>query len=172
LCLALDCGHGTCLHVDGALTCICDAGYILEGDRCVEESAVVDAGFPDSGPDGGLDSGLDSGQEADSAADSGDEADADDGNDAAPAEPFGPNLITNPGAETGTLVGWTIIRNGGSGWRAGLPGRSGAFAFTSSYNLCSRSQEIDLIAAGFSEESLDAAPEVIVGEWISKQEFV
>jgi uncharacterized repeat protein (TIGR01451 family) len=76
------------------------------------------------------------------------------------------NLVSNPGAETGDLSGWTIIDNGGYGWSTtGDYPHQGSHSFITSYSWDTRYQEIDLLAAGFSESYLDSAPPVLVGEW-------
>ena len=61
------------------------------------------------------------------------------------------NLVTNGDFETGDSTGWTIIDNNGSG--AGF----GAM-YTTSYEWCSISQTVDLVAAGYTTGELDAAP--------------
>jgi hypothetical protein len=77
------------------------------------------------------------------------------------------NLLTNPGAETGDMSGWTIIANGGNGWSTRGSGYEGTHSFSTSYNWCKRSQEIDLLAKGYTEAQLDATPIVNVGEWFA-----
>jgi PKD repeat protein len=81
------------------------------------------------------------------------------------------NLLTNPSAETGDVSGWDIIANGASGWGAftGPPilggGIDGGYMFTTDNAWCKRSQTIDLIAKGYSEAALNAAPDIVVSEW-------
>ena len=71
------------------------------------------------------------------------------------------NLLMNPSGQSGPTVGWTIIESGGDGW-----GSSGQSAdgdnrcFITSFNWCTRSQTIDLIAAGFTESFLDSSPPI------------
>ena len=77
------------------------------------------------------------------------------------------NLLENPGAETGDLSGWTITADGGNGWNVRGSGYEGSHSFSTSYNWCKRYQEIDLLANGYTEAELDAAPLVIVGEWFA-----
>jgi hypothetical protein len=84
--------------------------------------------------------------------------------------PWSTNLLTNPGAETGNLSGWTTILNGGSGWAVTGTGYQGAYSFVTSYAWDTRSQEIDLLAAGFTAEELDHAPQVTIGEWVKGYE--
>jgi len=83
------------------------------------------------------------------------------------------NLLTNPGAETGDMSGWTIIANGGDGWRVGTIGEyegpyEGDYYFGTSYEWCKRSQEVDLLAKGYTEAQLDAAPTVCAKEWFGQ----
>ncbi len=82
--------------------------------------------------------------------------------------PFDENLVENPGLETGDLTGWTTLLSGGAGFDVGVGGHSGDYSLRTSYGLSEREQTIDLIAAGFSESSLDTAPEVEVSEWIKE----
>mgnify|MGYP006279137755 CR=1 FL=1 len=79
------------------------------------------------------------------------------------------NQLTNPGAEDGDLSGWTLIEDWGDGWDAGSHGtaHSGSNSFATSYSWNRRSQEIDLVEAGFSEAQLDNSPDIAVGEWIA-----
>ncbi len=85
------------------------------------------------------------------------------------------NLLENPGAETGDMSGWTIIANGGDGWgiwgvdTTGYGGPyDGIHCFLTSYEWCNRSQEIDLLAKGYTEAQLDSASTVKVGEWFGQ----
>jgi hypothetical protein len=86
------------------------------------------------------------------------------------AGPFGVNLVTNPGAETGNMSGWTIVANGGNGWAAidtsyyGNP-HSGSYCFGTSYDWDTRYQVINLLAAGFTAAELDSAPPVVFQEY-------
>jgi hypothetical protein len=82
--------------------------------------------------------------------------------------PFDENLVENPGLETSDLTGWTTLSSGGDGFDVGGGGHSGDYSLGTSYGLSEREQTIDLIAAGFSESSLDTAPEVEVSEWIKE----
>ncbi|MEA1864996.1 MAG: NosD domain-containing protein [Euryarchaeota archaeon] len=77
------------------------------------------------------------------------------------------NLLTNPGAETGDMSGWTIIANGGNGWSTRGSGYEGDQSFATSYAWCNRSQEVDLLAKGYTDAQLDATPPVNVGEWFA-----
>jgi hypothetical protein len=85
------------------------------------------------------------------------------------------NLLTNPDAETGDMSGWTIIANGGNGWAiwgvdttAYAGPYEGNHCFLTSYEWCKRSQEIDLLAKGYTKAQLDAAPIVNVEEWFGQ----
>lgn len=81
-----------------------------------------------------------------------------------------PNLLVNGTGESPMSVGWNVINNGGSGWsvapasgpQVGADNDGGYFA--TSYTLDSRSQLIDLQAAGYSTSELDASPVISVGE--------
>lgn len=78
------------------------------------------------------------------------------------------NLLENPSAETGDMSGWTIIDNGGNGWTVDTGGgKEAANSFATSYNWCTRYQEIDLLGKGYTAAQLDAAPPVDVGEWFA-----
>jgi hypothetical protein len=83
----------------------------------------------------------------------------------------GENLLVNPGAETGDLTGWTLELNGGNGWSANFDDivHSGMNAFSTSYGLGVKSQEVDLVAAGFSEALLDSAPPIAFSEWVASR---
>lgn len=92
-----------------------------------------------------------------------------------------PNLIQNPGAETGDYSSWTITANGGgdpacgcgdvTGWSIAndSPVHSGNRSFNTSYVLDERNQVVDLLAAGFSAAQLDAAPPIVMGEWVGSR---
>jgi hypothetical protein len=78
------------------------------------------------------------------------------------------NLLDNPGAESGDMSGWTLLANGGSGWKIDATGRKeGTNSFATSYSWCKRFQEIDLNDKGFSLEQMDSAPSIDVGEWFA-----
>ncbi|NIA09466.1 MAG: hypothetical protein GWP10_07005 [Nitrospiraceae bacterium] len=89
-----------------------------------------------------------------------------------PAAAF--NLLTNPGAETGDLSGWTIIADGGDGWNVEEQGyaHEGDYVFVTSYGWCKRSQEIDLLAEGYTGAQLDASPTVNAEEWFKERDDV
>ncbi len=81
---------------------------------------------------------------------------------------FGRNLLANPGAETGDLTGWTILQNGGDGWRVRDSGaHTGQSAFQVSYDWCRKYQVIDLVAEGFTEQELDEGQNVYISDWFS-----
>lgn len=86
-----------------------------------------------------------------------------------PALAVSPNLLTNPGAETNDLSGWTIIANGGNGWgvTTSTP-YQGTYRFMTSYDWDKRSQEIDLLAKGYTAAQLDAASTVSASEWFGE----
>lgn len=80
------------------------------------------------------------------------------------------NLLTNPGAETGDMSGWTIKPekpDHGETWGVRDSGYEGNHSFSTSYKWCKRSQEIDLLAKGYSEAQLDAVPTINVEEWFA-----
>ena len=93
--------------------------------------------------------------------------------DTAVPEPIGPfdsNLLVNPGLETGDMSGWTVIEGESScAIGEGAAARSGDYGLKTSYSLCRRTQTIDLLTAGFTEEELDAAPEIRVSEWFKER---
>jgi hypothetical protein len=79
------------------------------------------------------------------------------------------NRLENPGGEAGDLSGWQNVTNGGSGWavtsgdvNTHLFGQKG---FITSYMLDTRSQLVDLMALGYGQADLDAAPPITVSEW-------
>ncbi|KAG8568443.1 hypothetical protein GDO81_014003 [Engystomops pustulosus] len=83
------------------------------------------------------------------------------------------NLIKNPCGEE-DLRRWVQVQNGGNGWKVEeLPGDCGAAFprdeiskyFASSFLLCSKSQLIDLLREGYTEEQLDAQPNIVVSDW-------
>ena len=80
------------------------------------------------------------------------------------------NLLENPGAETGDMSGWTIIpedHEHGETWDVRDSGYEGNHSFSTSYKWCKRSQEIDLLAKGYTEAQLDAVPTINVEEWFA-----
>ena len=94
-----------------------------------------------------------------------------------PSNPPPANLLVNGDAETGDNSGWTIINNcGNTGWQVKGARHSGSYGFITSFGgsspsypsaYCRRSQEIDLLAVGYTTSQLDAAPTVHVEEWIA-----
>ncbi|XP_033014480.1 F-box only protein 17-like [Lacerta agilis] len=88
--------------------------------------------------------------------------------------PFGRNLIKNPcGAEQ--FQHW-VIQHGGNGWRVEenrqqVEGAEAQTCFASSYVWCVKSQLIDLLKEGFSEELMDTCqPDVIICDWWGARE--
>lgn len=75
------------------------------------------------------------------------------------------NLLTNPSAQGGATTGWSVV-NGGDGWttRPDSVDADGA-SFLTSYDWCTRSQTIDLLAAGYTPEFLDSSPTILVREY-------
>lgn len=80
------------------------------------------------------------------------------------------NLLDNPGAEDGDMSGWEVTENGGYGWAsiASEDAFEGDRRFGTSYEWCRRYQQIDLLSLGFTEEELDAEPEIRVSEWVGE----
>ncbi|MCK5559500.1 MAG: hypothetical protein KAJ51_02860, partial [Thermoplasmata archaeon] len=76
-----------------------------------------------------------------------------------------PNLLTNPGAESGSMSGWNILADGGNGWRATGGGYEGNYHFLTSYSWCKRYQELDLLTKGYSTDQLNASPTIYAEEW-------
>ncbi len=84
------------------------------------------------------------------------------------------NVLTNPGAETGNLNGWTVYNDHNNGW--GLrtfPVRSGTYGFASSYynrgdpnDYDNLSQLINLTAQGYTAAFLDSAPNIYAGSYV------
>ncbi|XP_040286360.1 F-box only protein 2-like [Bufo bufo] len=83
------------------------------------------------------------------------------------------NLIKNPCGEE-ELEYWEDIQNGGDGWKIeAIPGDCGADIpcdgvskyFASSFECCSKTQVIDLLNEGYTEEVLDAQPNIVVSDW-------
>lgn len=78
----------------------------------------------------------------------------------------GPNLLANPGAESGTLSGWTVLANGGAGWSVtASAAHDGTLSFATSTAWDTRSQEVDLVASGLPSAYLDLVPAVNLEEW-------
>ena len=76
------------------------------------------------------------------------------------------NLVTNP-SNDGTMDGWTIMENGGSGWH---PHTTLPWFCTSNY-WDTRYQIIDLVASGYSASFLYTAPEILVSERVSAKDY-
>ena len=76
------------------------------------------------------------------------------------------NLVTNPGAETNNISGWGTGGAGGS-WSAGGYNHSGDRGFAATYSWGSLNQEIDLVAKGYSTATLDTAPKIRVGSFVT-----
>ncbi|MBN3300822.1 FBX2 protein, partial [Amia calva] len=87
----------------------------------------------------------------------------------------GNNLLQNPCGED-QMEGWELTENGGSEWRVEeLPGDCGSTFcneavknyFVTSFELCLKRQLVDLLAKGFSTETLDSQPTILVEDWYS-----
>lgn len=89
---------------------------------------------------------------------------------------FTKNLLKNSSGEKGLQEHWQIIQDGGDGWLIenppiGVPPlQHTQHCFVTSYSSCSKTQTIDLIKAGFSENILDnMQPSVEISEWYSSR---
>lgn len=67
-------------------------------------------------------------------------------------------LVYTSGYDANSLAGWDIDANGGDGWYI----RSTGFGnlFQTSYNTCTKSQTLDLMAMGYTEAELDDQPRI------------
>ncbi|HVY67959.1 MAG TPA: LamG-like jellyroll fold domain-containing protein [Patescibacteria group bacterium] len=91
----------------------------------------------------------------------------------AQAKPLTYELLANPGAETINFNGWNLTNSGDSGF--GVNGNlswvhSGSYSFVSSYDWDTMSQEIDLLAKGYTAAGLDSQPiinasDFVAGHW-------
>ncbi|WP_422139257.1 VCBS domain-containing protein [Endozoicomonas sp. ALC020] len=78
---------------------------------------------------------------------------------------YSQNLLTNGSAENGTS-GWNIIANGGDGWGSGNSSHDGdGQSWVTSNAWAKKSQTVDLLAKGFTEQYLDSAPDISVSDW-------
>jgi hypothetical protein len=76
------------------------------------------------------------------------------------------NLLVNGSAEAGDMSGWTIEKNGGDGWKViGDNYDDDGTSFVTSFQITVRSQTVDLLAAGYTADQLDAAPDIVAGEY-------
>ena len=81
------------------------------------------------------------------------------------------NLVTNPGATSGTS-GWSVIANGGNGWSTTGGNHDGDGAsWITSYGWARKSQTIDLLSKGFSADYLDSQPTISVSDWYSQSSY-
>ncbi|XP_061074797.1 F-box only protein 6-like [Conger conger] len=85
------------------------------------------------------------------------------------------NLIKNPCGQE-NMAFWAITANGGDKWRVddiSFPGRNDFLpevmtkTFVTSFGMCLKKQVVDLLAAGFLPDALDAQPPVTVKDWYS-----
>lgn len=82
---------------------------------------------------------------------------------------YSENLLTNPGAESGNMSGWTVIQNGGNGWAVShYQILGGNYCYITSYGWDKKSQTIDLLSKGYTAAELDAAPKIYVECWAAK----
>ena len=78
-----------------------------------------------------------------------------------------PNLLVNGGAEDGDMTGWTNLVghwcvHGHAEFR-----HTGGYSFMTGAAMCTRNQEVDLIALGYTAEQLDTGlPQVVCSDWI------
>ena len=85
-----------------------------------------------------------------------------------------PNLLENPGGESGDLSGWTILHEGAGAWSVATQSFDGAFSFTAGNddtNWPHREQVINLTNLGYSTTFLDGAPAVCAEEWAARYDF-
>jgi hypothetical protein len=144
---AMCAANATCTNTPGSYTCACNPGYLGNGKQC---APVGGMGVPG---DVSINAGATTTTSASVTL--------------YLQEPG--DLITNPGGETGDLSGWTILQNGGSGWAAAAGDPPihlfGQNVSITSYALDTRDQLLDLIALGYTQAQLDAAPPIAVREW-------
>ncbi|XP_062842363.1 F-box only protein 2 [Trichomycterus rosablanca] len=86
------------------------------------------------------------------------------------------NLLKNPNGDEG-MDFWEMTENGGSGWQVeDMPGDCGynfvdetiSKYFATSFELCLKTQEIDLVTEGYDPEVLDTHPATVtVQDWYS-----
>jgi hypothetical protein len=142
--------------------CENNGGVVVAEYEC-ESSSHVCCDFSSS-------TDTDSGSDTDTGSDTGGGTDS----DTATADCPSGNLLENGGMETGDLTGWTIIDDGGDGWivRDWANGPTypieGGWMAGTSYLWCTRYQEVDLLAEGFSAATLDAAPTVHFQEYVTE----
>ncbi|XP_071969450.1 F-box only protein 2-like [Engystomops pustulosus] len=79
------------------------------------------------------------------------------------------NLIRNPCGEEG-LDHWQAVQNGGDGWKVendvGIPEYPYHMKyFAASFQQCSKTQVIDLLKHGYSNEFLDSQPNIMISDW-------
>ena len=93
-----------------------------------------------------------------------------------PDNPFERNLIMNHSGNEGVKKHWKILRNSGSEWAVEKPPKGvpplpetepifkdSQVCFVTSFEFCSKVQEVDLIAEGFTSQILDdIQPPIIV----------
>ncbi|XP_001600314.2 F-box only protein 6 [Nasonia vitripennis] len=95
---------------------------------------------------------------------------------------FGRNLIKNHSGKTRVNSDWTIVNDGGDGWKVenppvGVPAlpddpvfEGKQCCFVTSYDRCCKQQTIDLLDEGFTEYLLDnLQPTIKVSEWYSSR---
>ncbi|WP_257293046.1 cadherin domain-containing protein, partial [Endozoicomonas sp. ONNA1] len=78
---------------------------------------------------------------------------------------YSQNLLTNGSGQNGTSD-WNIIENGGNGWASTNDSHDGdGKGWITSHQWAKKSQTIDLLAKGFTEQYLDSAPDIGVSDW-------
>jgi hypothetical protein len=75
------------------------------------------------------------------------------------------NLLVNGGGEAGDFSSWSILENGGNQFALNTWGLFGTKSFQTSYGWDRKSQTVDLLAAGYTAESLDTQPSIRVSDW-------
>ncbi|XP_060713966.1 F-box only protein 2 isoform X1 [Tachysurus vachellii] len=85
------------------------------------------------------------------------------------------NLLKNPNGDE-DMEFWELTENGGNEWRVeDMPGDCGHEIgiegvnkyFSTSFELCLKTQVIDLVAEGYAPEDLDNQPTVTIEDWYS-----
>ena len=75
------------------------------------------------------------------------------------------NLLVNPGCYDGGTTGWNVTSSSDDGWIEDLTGGTdGTSCWVSSYSNTTKSEDIDLIAIGYTPTYLDQQPIILYAE--------